>query len=476
MADSRLIFNKFIFAAFRGEGDAEAVRSREAAEWIFNHREDLLRCFDHEEFRLMKIVIRHFRAHKEAPSRARFNADLDEMPNATSCETVMKTYDKLAHGLGNVHDVIDLDSLLAEKNDAHNVDAISTILSRANDIALGRASRSDFDPKKYPEGMQGWEDAKKFYVEHMASGIIIDTRPKPVEGSLKDNAALIGDTLIKGLQDRAASRCFTGLKHIDKKCAIGPKDSLKYIGILGFSNHGKSMLLRQIAYNQMLAGKRILYISREDNVGNTWAQLAFLHAYSMPKLDIPDYDTWDLNPLAISEAHKTNLKTLMTDIEKGKTLPGDISVYSHGTWPKIMEELDRGYDRQPYDVLMIDYLAHLDPESKRVGDQNTDILGLFKKAQGLCQDYWNQRGLVIFTALQANKDGQIKAAALEGEDWGTYSEISAIEMFTSAGRDMDMIIGTWSSDLLRKHKMLKICCAKSRNARFESKRPSNITF
>lgn len=288
--------------------------------------------------------------------------------------------------------------------------------------------------------------------------------PSSPEGAWTENADLSADALVDALKDTISDRCYTGFKHIDRNVVIGPKQSIRFIGILAYYNHGKSTLLRQMAYNMAESGKRILYIAREDSALNTWTQLSFLHAKKRSDLDIPSAKVWRENPRSISAEHQDNLRVLIEDLQYGGKVRGEVVVKTLDRWQEIVRELDTGLNGKPYDVLMVDYLAHLKTEHGGA-KRRDEVLEIFTSAQALAQDYKGGRGLVVITPLQANKQGMKAADEAEGEDWGVLGA-DAIEQYTDAGRDMDLIISVWHKDPLRVQDMMKIGCMKSREGRF----------
>jgi len=55
----------------------------------------------------------------------------------------------------------------------------------------------------------------------------------------------------------------------------------------------------------------------------------------------------------------------------------------------------------------------------------------------------------------------------EADDYGVYQNLGAVEMYTDAARDMDLIIGVWHKGMIKDGSMLKLSCLKSRENFFE---------
>jgi hypothetical protein len=290
--------------------------------------------------------------------------------------------------------------------------------------------------------------------------------PSAPEGAWRENAELGADALIDGLKDSIRDRSYTGFRHIDEAVAIGPGQPIKFVGILAFTNHCKSTVMRSMAYNMARSGKRILFIAREDSALNTWTQLSFLHSYARPDIAIPDINVWRNQPQKITPEQQDNLRLLVDDLQYGQSVPGEIVVTTHATWSQIAQELEVGLNGKHFDVLMIDYLAHLDTGMSGP-KMHDEYKRLFKAAQKLAIDYKGGRGLVVVTPLQSNKTGMAAADQAEGNDWGIYTDLGAVEQYTDAARDMDLVIGVWHKDLLKTHGMIKVSCMKSRENFFQ---------
>jgi hypothetical protein len=284
--------------------------------------------------------------------------------------------------------------------------------------------------------------------------------PSSPEGSWKENADLSADALIDGLRDTMKERCYTGLRHVDHAVTIGPRMENRCVAIQGYTHHGKSLVMRTLAYNMAAAGKRVLYVALEESALNCWTRLSFLHAYRKPELDIPSATIWQHAQKRITPEHEENLRLLIDDLKFGKSVTGDIVVVTMNKWADVVRELETGHNGKPYDACFIDYIAHF--STGQTGQcEKDEIRSIFKAAQSLTQVYRGGRGLVIVHALQANKAGMKAADEEEGEDWGVYAD-GSIEQFTDAGRDADLIIGVWSKGLLKDQGVVKLSCLKNR--------------
>jgi replicative DNA helicase len=72
-----------------------------------------------------------------------------------------------------------------------------------------------------------------------------------------------------------ADRISLGFDRLDNAFLIGRQFN-RFVGIAGFTNRGKSLLLRTLAFNAAMSGRKVLYISLEADATNAKTQLAFL--------------------------------------------------------------------------------------------------------------------------------------------------------------------------------------------------------
>jgi hypothetical protein len=244
---------------------------------------------------------------------------------------------------------------------------------------------------------------------------------------------------------------------------IGPDNPIKFIGLLGFSNHRKSTLLFTFAFNAAMAGHKVMVVPRECSVEDVWMRFCWLYAAQKGLADqLPDIDKALDNNYARRE-HRDLIRSLKQQMTEDGF---NVDVVSTGEWQTIRGRLENYVDR-PYDMLCVDYMAHLNTPGVSGSHQRDAIVGIFHDAQALSQDYNEGRGLAVVTPLQANKAGEAEVrkpdAVLER---GIYRDLGAVDWYTDAGRDMDAVIGIWSGDGLQEHNLAVISCVKSRSRFF----------
>lgn len=264
--------------------------------------------------------------------------------------------------------------------------------------------------------------------------------PKVISGDLKTNADHIQNIFDSYILSDS-SRIFTKFGTIDT-CVIGRRQPNRWIGILGYTNHGKSLLLLSLIYNMAMSGKNVLLVPREVSVDEAYMQLAYLHASNFPELELCSRAKWIEAGSTLDPKFDTNMKKVIRDLKNGTLLQGKIIVEPLESWGEIEEYMQATVDQVDYDVLAIDYFTHLMVKGRdEVEEHKKD----FRKAQMLTRNGIrnDKSGLVIVTPLQANKKGHDEAAKQEGDKIGEYQSLGAIDWYTQAAQDMDMVISVW---------------------------------
>lgn len=405
----------------------------------------------------MQAFYAHWDAHKIAPDRTMMDTLLHQRQKCEPMLDVMSEYDKHAEDLEQVP-VLNLDMYLDQRKEDYEKYKLNRVLSLATDITVGAVPMNDKAKSIYT----GPRDAMKYLHQSFQEGILLD-----------DTKSQGGDTATEGIKSVARriaqaaegyGNVISTLTPIDAAMAIGPEASIKYVGIVGFSNQRKSTLLFTLAYQAAERGYKVLFIPRECSVVDAWMRFVWLHAEHIGRIrDLPRLSD-ATNPRKLTRQHAKIIAEIGTSMEAAGIR---IDVRDCGDWGSISGSVNAHVD-DPYDLLCVDYIAHLDVPGER--DQREGIRGVYRKAQALSLDYERGRGLVVMTPVQANKSAEKVAAEPEPPlEKGVYrrGDIGAIEWHTGAGQDMDAVIGIWSAQDFAAHGLARISCIKSRQLFFE---------
>jgi hypothetical protein len=265
-------------------------------------------------------------------------------------------------------------------------------------------------------------------------------------------------------------RIKTGFKNVDDRVLIGPKHQ-RWIGILGYLNHGKSGFLMSMLYNMARDGANVVFIPREFSVDDSYERFLWMHANIFPEHPMVGLDEWKRGGGTAGVEHWRTKQTMIDHLKNGG-LKGSIDVQNIATWEEIEEYIRMRSYKKPVDVLAIDYIGHLEVHPGR-GDNDIEARKrVFRKAQMLTQNgiFNDGKGMVVITPLQANKKYYEEAATREGDKYGTYSSAAAVDWYTQAAQDMDLLMSVFSEGEIKEAGQMILHCLKSRGKYFPDHR------
>ena len=245
------------------------------------------------------------------------------------------------------------------------------------------------------------------YIAEAMQGVVIKT-PTEVGGDLIENLDYIDD-YIKGFIIGDSKRVYTGFKKVDEITLIGKKQRNRWIGILGYTHHGKSLLLTTMIYNMAMRGANIMLVPRESSVEEAWMNIIWLHHSKVcPERPIAKREDWMRVGAGVGTEKLKTIEMIIKDLREGTTLPGKIVVFPCNSWEEIEAKLQQTNKKYQYDVLAIDYFAHLETEGGRKNESDIDKhKRSLRKAQMLTLNGIenDKSGLVIITPLQVQQEG-----------------------------------------------------------------------
>ena len=285
--------------------------------------------------------------------------------------------------------------------------------------------------------------------------------PAPA-GILHEKTQTIREGVVDRLKENKGDRFPIGLPHIDECVKVG-KQNLRFLAALGMSGDGKTTLTNFICYNWLKQGAHILYCSTEHNPQEIWEFMAFLHQ-SHPDYDfeLPPLNDWDGEKSKITPQDLANLSRILKDIETRKNLPGLLDCQQFRDWDSIVDHLNQNHKANQYDILIIDYIGRLDtPGDARFREQAQKKL--VHDVQGLTRSFDSNKGLVVLTPIQVNREGNKKAQkAEEGEARYDLNAISTVSEFQ---HDLDLCLSVWSDDDMKMGDQIEIQQIKQRKGR-----------
>lgn len=288
-----------------------------------------------------------------------------------------------------------------------------------------------------------------------------------IKGLLKDNIKTIRELIIGGKSNQKPLT--TGYSFIDK--VLVQKD--RFIGILGKSGRGKTTLLYNIIYHELLNGKNILLNSMEDDPETVYRKIAYLHSQHTDYRDIilPPWKDFE-NGLA-TEEQKAHLEKIIRDIEMGENILGTLDVQDSRDWEEMRDYAQA--NKTQFDIWAIDYLAHIaSPPSLRFGEKNNYINEIIDEVQGLCRTFYEGRGITIISPIQVNREG-MKAAVAKREQEKKKEErnqsvskgtshysLENVHQHTNFIHDLDLCLTVFSDDEMFLSNKIELGCTKHR--------------
>ena len=285
-----------------------------------------------------------------------------------------------------------------------------------------------------------------------------------VAGILHENIANIRHGLAERLSTDKGNRFPLGLPHIDNCVTVG-KQNLRFIAVLGMSGDGKTTLTNYICYNWLTQGAHILYCSTEHSPTEIWEFMAFLHQ-SHPdykdKFTLPPLNDWEGEKGLVTNEDLDNMSRILTDIQTRKNLPGLLDCQQFRDWDSILDYLNQHHRGNKYDILIVDYLGRLDtPGDAKFREQA--MKKLVHDAQGLTRSFDSNKGLILLTPIQVNREGNKKAQkAEEGE---ARYDLNAISTVSEYQHDLDLCLSVWSNDDMKMGDQIEIQQIKQRKGR-----------
>ncbi len=309
-----------------------------------------------------------------------------------------------------------------------------------------------------PGGKKDEERGPTASIQWLRGQLVDDFTPEApaLAGKLDENTDAVRAELDSRLVPQETMGKFPlGLPHIDKNVTVG-KQNLKFIGVMGMSGDGKTTLTNTICYNWLKQGAHILYVSTEHTPLELWQAMAFLHSgHPDYSFTLPPPQDWEggLDTGRVKPDDDRNMRQILKDIKARKNLPGMLDCHQFRSWDAIVDYLTVNQKRNKYDILIVDYIGRLDvPGDQKFRDKA--ISAMIHSAQGLAQTFDENKGLIILTPIQVNREGNKKANAADDEATSRY-DLNAISTNSEYQHDLDLCLSVWSDpDMKFENKVL----------------------
>ena len=333
-------------------------------------------------------------------------------------------------------------------------------IARLYDLTLDQsASRDKNGRQDVPFGIDGAvSQVRKLW----ASDFHDDTGFSGPLNLAKEEVALHLDELFEADEN---DRIKLGFESLDEAFLVGKKFN-KFIGLLGFTNRGKSLLLRTLAFIAAVNGKKVLFVGLEGgDARNTKTQFSLLlgSIYEMQKTCpvhpnctflMPSYENFKHK--RITQEDKEHMAFVLQQLDNRDILPGSIEIHDRKTlsdWDSIAELVER----EKFDMVCIDYMDILSTPGVKSKDRDFAVEALYQQASDLC----GKLGVTVITPLQVNREGEAQAAGKDPEKERIYG-LTHVQKRSIAYQAMDIIIAVYSSDEMKRRGEMKLEVLKVR--------------
>lgn len=269
------------------------------------------------------------------------------------------------------------------------------------------------DDAKVLAGRKGFKNA----IEHLSS--VVDTLrpiPKGIHRRVHDEPLeLAWDIHMRNIELREQARLiYTGMPQID-----GPFEGFtpgSFIGVLGWAKDGKSTVVLNWAYQNLLLGRNGVYITLEMRESLVMDRLYALHSHH-PKFRAIH---GGLSPRSLQRRGTEEQELFLHDhvIPDLQSLPGKlhieyansgVSVAQLRKMLELYDKMDNG--EYPLDYFILDYPDKMD----KVTDANKKLSpwqiteSLYSDLKNICDDFGDGRQIVGIFPTQVNRSGRDKA-------------------------------------------------------------------
>jgi len=454
-----------VYRLLQGEDHHEAIsKRRNDLKWAAN----IEKRDDNEYYKILDVILAYDERHGECP------------PNKKAIHEFVKTSEEheLRMGwsetiLAALKDLNDIDEARRKSITDVNV-LIDRVVKEARiqfflfaaDYVAGIVVAGPTKKVGKFKDPSGCDDAKAVFYKLMARDL--KSEASAPAGILHEHADYVAGALDEKVQPQDTSgRIKIGFPHVDNNIIIGKKN-LRFVGILGMSGDGKTTILNTIVYNILCGGHNVLYVSLEHDPEEIWEFMAFLHSsHEDYDFQLPPLTDWELasdpeSGKKVTQQDQINMSRILIDIRDRRNLPGLLDVQQFRDWESIVAHLETNHKENRYDVLVIDYIARLDVAGdSRFREQ--EIKSTIHKAQSLTRSFDENRGLVLISPMQVNRQGN--KAANAAEESGTRYDLNSISNFSEYQHDMDYIFSVWSDGDMKDRNELEMQTIKVRKGK-----------
>jgi hypothetical protein len=448
-------------AVLRRENDpADRERVKGVMDFISTQPETLSKFLTADEFRLIGLIVDHWRVHKEGVSRHELGEIVHRQDKSDAMTTILKIYDDYIPSFHGTYDSVTTQSVVHRCLDDYRDAMFRDYLGLARSIVDGGITPIPEKGKKAEPDRIGLKDARTFLMEKLQSPLFSNGRTD--EGGWM---AEVADDLGKAYTDdkrRNKDNSLmipTGIPVFDKHLGGLERKTLNFV--LGAAGSLKTSLVRTMAYNAAYLGNRVLFIPTEFPYIEEMQNFAAMHAAN------PGAFTGVVDGrFSVGKIHQTKLSVKEEEDFRKFVIPGlredlgdKLAVIQPASfsWPSIRSIIEMQNNKAPIDLIVLDYLGRLD-----IGDARDPRIAYNRMADDaknfLLYDLTNTRGgAAMVSPCHASRRGVENAMAADGN----YVK-EAIFEYSQFEKSCDVIMFTYVDPELQQENLMKIGTCKSR--------------
>lgn len=253
-----------------------------------------------------------------------------------------------------------------------------------------------------------------------------------------------------------------GIDKLDE--TLGGYTKRDMVNIMGFTNQGKSPFLRKIAYEAMCQGLNVLFVPLETGRDETENFFYVLHANNFKRFgtNVPRITNKKLREGRLNKKEEDFMMEVITDYNTAEDL-GNIyvlqpnaSTYSMDDLMSDLKKID--YDL-PIDVLVLDYISLLRPDSRSRYIDTQMINQMHTRMRQEMLSFNGGDGFTYIGACQVNRKGFKDMLA----DKEHLYDLTAIGDYNSIERDSTLIFSIARTPEDEAARLARVQCLKARD-------------
>lgn len=259
----------------------------------------------------------------------------------------------------------------------------------------------------------------------------------------------------------------TGFAGIDDH--IGGIHSVDFFSLMGFTNQGKSPLMRKIAYSMATQGLNVMFISLEMSYDSIEDAFYTLHAgnYKEFGLSRPKITHSKVKQASLTDQEEEYyFKEVVPHFNNDESL-GTVEILqpnSNFCMDELFMEVYRVHQtKMPLDAIFVDYAIPLiKPTKKGNSFSKEDYNEAHRRLRLFGLTFDSGRGLPIFNAVQANRQGFMDAIAPKNKE--NLYNLAAVGEYNAIEKDSTHVISILQTEPMKAEGVVQLQHLKSRES------------